>query len=288
MDHVFTWPKKTIYTMKNLLCILLIAFTIISCNKKDEEMDMEELDDHSTTKASIRLMFDNAFDEETISFVKPFITDSADTIQITDFKYIISDVVFTDDEGHAFEEPNSYHLVIASGTEERWSTLIENVPTGSYTYVSFRLGIAQNVFSDLSLLLDNHTQVEVNEMIKNDMSGYYNLKMEGSYNSNGGENGSLNINNQESTQSVIYTFGEIAHHDMSSMRLAHAGAPGAIDIHVVEDSVTQVHFQANLNMLFGLPLILDFDQLSHVSELNTLVHRNYSNGLFMLHHSQFE
>lgn len=144
------------------------------------------------------------------------------------------------------------------------------------------------MFSDLSLLLDNHTQLEAKSMIKDDMSGYYNLKLEGTYSSNGGQMGSLSIDNQESTQSVVYSFGEMDSHDMGMMRLTHAGEEGAVDIHVMEDSITQVHFQANLNLLFGIPVVIDLDEPTHVSELNTLVHKNYSNSLFMMHHSKFE
>ena len=255
--------------------------SLFSCKKEDHDHEEE------TTKASIRLMFDNAYDSNPITFNTPYVLTSGDTVQITSLKYIISDVVFTDSEGHQFAEPNSYHIVSATGTTERWSTLIEGVPTGSYTYVTFRLGIAQSKFSDLTLLLAHHTQEEVNTMLTSNKT-YYNLKLDGNYSSNGGKKDVLAVSNQSMTQSVMYSFGEEGSH--STMRLAHAGDPGSLDIHVMEDSITQVHFQANLNKLFNEPSSIDFDDADQTSgnNLNSIIHKNYSESLFMLHHSMFE
>lgn len=267
--------------MKYILVTSLMAVLLFACNKEEDEVVCPN---PVAETASIRLMFDHAYDSTLITFTEPFVTDSLDTLTIKSLQYIISDVVFIDAEGGKFEEPNSYHIVSASPIGERWGTLIDSVPVGSYTFVSFRLGIAQNVFSDLTLLEKNHSQVEIDEMLKEDQSGYYNLKIEADYSTNGGLTGDVNIDNQSMTQSVEYEFGEA----MGNMRLTHVGEPGGIDIHVVQDSITQVHFQANLNMLFDMPVKIDLDKSSHLIDLNALIHNNYSNGLFMLHHTKFE
>lgn len=285
--------RKTNFKMKKILFFGILMSFVFSCVKEDEMEDH----DHSThmheeevATASIRLMFDNAYGGNPIEFNTPYVLTAGDTIQIAALKYIISDVVFTDSEGHTYAEPNSYHIVKASGSTERWGTLIENVPTGSYTKVSFRLGIAQNKFSDLSLLLANHSQAEVNEMLANNNTAYYNLKLEGNYSSTEGKKEVFLISNTSMTQSVHYTFGEESTMSHSMMRLSHSGDPSALDIHVMQDSITQVHFQANLNYLFNEPTAIDFDNSEHTSgdNLNSLIHKNYSESLFMLHHSAFE
>jgi hypothetical protein len=181
--------------MKKLIlsiCMLSILFT--SC-KKDPvgNQNNSNSNNNTSTTGILKIEFEHVFD--TISFAlntKTFVTPNNDSVSFTKFKYYISNVKLLRADGTTYNENESYHL-IDEETAASKTISINNVPFGSYTGISFMIGVdsTRNVSGSQTGALDPALG-----MFWTWNSGYIMAKLEGNSNHSGA-----------STKTILYHVG---------------------------------------------------------------------------------
>jgi hypothetical protein len=102
-------------------------------------------------------------------------TANNDTITIDIFKYYVTNIKLTDDDGNVYSVPDSYYLINAANTSSQTITL-SGIPGAHYTNMTFLLGVdsARNVSGAQTGALD-----PANGMFWTWSTGYIMAKMEG-------------------------------------------------------------------------------------------------------------
>ena len=102
-------------------------------------------------------------------------TAAGDSFSVELFKYYISNIVFTDDNGNEWAEPESYHLIDHNDTNSM-KVYVRDMPVGNYVYVRWMIGVdsARNVSGTQTGALDPS-----NAMFWSWQTGYIMAKLEG-------------------------------------------------------------------------------------------------------------
>lgn len=157
--------------MKNfftgLAAAALMATSLTSCDPKQP-----------TGPGSLSLEFEHVFGSTNAPFaLNTWYTHpmTGDSLNFSMFKYYVSNVVLTAEDGSTWTAPESYYLIDASTPASTMLTL-ENVPANHYTGVSFLLGVdsTRNVSGAQTGALD-----PANGMFWSWNSGYIFVKAEG-------------------------------------------------------------------------------------------------------------
>jgi hypothetical protein len=122
--------------MKKLFFILFIT-SLIAC-KKDETTPV-----NTTETGSLVVKFDNRVGiEELILGTNSYKNAMGDSFKISTFKYYVSNVVFTKDDGSKVTVPTdeSYFLIDEADALSQ-SVKFSNMPVGNYTGVNFTIGV---------------------------------------------------------------------------------------------------------------------------------------------------
>jgi hypothetical protein len=106
-----------------------------------------------------------------------YTTASGETFTVSTFKYYLSNIKFTKDDGSTYAAPGEYHLVDAARASSTAFT-INNVPTGNYTGVSFVVGVDSTTTRGDPLALPGDLN-PANAMYWTWASGHIFLKLEG-------------------------------------------------------------------------------------------------------------
>jgi hypothetical protein len=112
-----------------------------------------------------------------------YLTSGGDTVSIDRFRFYISSVVVTFDNGEKYTEENSYHLIDAEDPSSL-SISLKNIPAGKVSAILFNIGVdsTASVSGALSGALD-----PVKGMYWAWNSGYINAKLEGTCKTNKGK-----------------------------------------------------------------------------------------------------
>ena len=145
--------------MKNILNRLLVAFLVVgamaSCtNDTDDAMTIEN-------QSALSIRIDHAFGEEAFELGKTFTTENGTVLTFNELRYWISNVELTHENGTKYQVPESYYLVqhmkeqLVQDTfvlpdSVRETIVLKNIPDGTYTGVSFALGIDPEYNDDLT------------------------------------------------------------------------------------------------------------------------------------------
>lgn len=242
--------KKPIHT---LLAFLLIAVTPLLTSCDD--------DDDTVAQADVIVEFNNTVNGQEIVLGKTYTSPAADTYAVEDFKYFISNVKLMDANGTTvFTELNSYHLI--NQTAGKTSFELKNVPAGSYSQITFSLGVdeAHNHSTDQEGDLDPSS-----DMVWDWDTGYKFMLLEGTYTGNTKSGG------------LIFHIGEDANYTTFNMPLQ---VP--LDIRTKPDYTLRI--TTDLNALFQNPHTVDFDELNTaMGGANARkIADNYSKGFFSL------
>jgi len=169
-------------TLFNTFCILVVVTTILLSCSSEISAPMPD----PNKKGSMKLEFEHLFGTESFELLKRMnLTDSI-TVSVDDFKYYVSNIVFTKSDGSKYVIPqdSSYFLIDASKIFTKSITL-RSIPEGDYTAISFILGIdsARSVSP-----VDKRTGVldvsgEAKSMYWTWNSGYIFFAFEGTYSS---------------------------------------------------------------------------------------------------------
>lgn len=132
--------------MKFAFATLLCA-TITSCSS-DDSVNNEDL---TGQKGDLVLKFDNAVGDQDFIFGTTYNKSNSESFQLTNLKYIISNVRFKDSNGDTFMYPTSENIFLideADGNNagEIW-VILNDVDAANYTEITFGIGVDQDRFA---------------------------------------------------------------------------------------------------------------------------------------------
>ncbi len=137
---------KNINSTKTL--IIFIAITLFSCKKDTIIEQAPQISEPTAT--TVKLNFTNVVDNSILQIsddvaytltTPKYLNAFGDTFAVSSFKYYISNIKLKKSNGTYFIEPESYHLIDASDSNNTCKINITNVPYDSYVSIEFMLGI---------------------------------------------------------------------------------------------------------------------------------------------------
>lgn len=146
--------------------LLIGVLFIASCTPDEPEAET----------GTVTLEFEHVFDNEAFTLGNEFTTSNGDVITPNVFRYYVSNVVLSNEDGSTtYEVPNSYYIV-DQAVNESLNVDITDVPNGEYSKVTFILGVdsTANVSGAQEGALD-----PANGMFWTWNTGYIFLKLEG-------------------------------------------------------------------------------------------------------------
>ncbi|WP_108867715.1 MbnP family protein [Aquimarina aquimarini] len=168
--------------MKKTTYILFTILIIISSCKNDDETTTE-------TFGTVVLDFKNTIKTNGIELITDLYTNSSNEVyNISELKYIISNVVLIQANGEEFTYPvdRSYFLVNEEVLDSK-KIKLSDIKTGEYTKIRFGIGVDQSKYP-LNGMANFIPTAEENAMLWSWSAGYIFLKFEGSYTANDGAN----------------------------------------------------------------------------------------------------
>lgn len=244
----------------NQLAIFVALFTVVlfisSCTD----------DEPTSDTGKVTLEFDHVFDGETFTLENDYTTANGGVITPSLFKYYVSNIVFSNDDGSTtYEVPNSYYIVDASD-EESLEIDIEAVPNGEYSKVTFMLGVdsTSNVSGAQEGALD-----PANGMFWSWNTGYIFLKLEGT--------------TADSTD-VRYHIGGFRW-NANNIKMIEADVPTGSIINV-NGTESKVHYMVDVAEFFKNPVDFDMESAPTVMMPNptsVIIADNYED-MYMIDH----
>lgn len=253
----FTWPVKTI--------LALAALLLAACGKTTDPV---------VQPGPVTLAFENVVGTQPLVLsTSSYKTSAGDDFTVYALKYYVSNVQFRRADNTFYRIPDSYYLLDQSAPGSLSLTL-PNVPTGTYTGLSFMLGVdsTRTKGGNLTGSLDPN-----NNMFWAWSEEYINLKLEGTSPQSprgglifhiAGYKGAGGANNTIRTVSPAFPAG--------SQLLVQAGRSPT------------VHLRADLRGLFGAPNPVRFATLNTTmgGAEAVRVADNIAAGMFSVQHIQ--
>lgn len=117
--------------------VFVAAIAIASCRKKPDPAAATP----ATGNGSMRITIQNVAGKYPLVLNVPWYqNENGDSFKVSIFKYYISNIVFTREDGTEFAEPESYHLVDAAEDVSK-SFEIADLPQGNYVKLKFLIGV---------------------------------------------------------------------------------------------------------------------------------------------------
>lgn len=123
---------------KNLLLLAVFAALFLTaCHKKDDPTNPQPIDEYGNLKISLN----NIVDNQTLALnTGVYENENGDTFSVSLYKYYISNIQLTEENGAVYAEPNSYHLVNEEKPASKVIT-IPNILAGKYKSIKFMIGV---------------------------------------------------------------------------------------------------------------------------------------------------
>lgn len=159
--------------MKTLFpAVLVLALAFSGCKKDETPTPVTP-----TPSPAIRVSFTNVVGADPLALGGPnyYINAHGDSFYVTTYKYYVSNIKFTDNNGNTWSEPESYHLINAADPNSL-SFNVSGMPAATYTSMQFMIGVdsARNVSGAQTGALD-----PANDMFWTWNTGYIMAKFEG-------------------------------------------------------------------------------------------------------------
>ncbi len=190
--------------MKKLILSISVFIALFTSCKKDPVENQNNTNNNSPTTGVVKIELEHVFD--TLAFAlttKTFTTSNNDSITFTKFKYYISNNKLVKADGTSFSENESYHLIDEETSASKLIS-INNVPFGSYSGISFMIGVdsTRNVSGSQTGALDPALG-----MFWTWNSGYIMAKLEGNSNQSGASSKSIlyHVGGFSGTNNVLKT-----------------------------------------------------------------------------------
>ena len=246
-----------------LYILLFLTTALLSC-KKEEIVTPNE-------KGSFALEFENLVNEiPLILNTQTYKNANGDSFNISVFKYYISNISLTKDDGTVYKVPESYFLIDAAKSASLLNSLTD-IPVGDYTQIAFTIGVdkERNLAGAQTGALDPTLG-----MFWTWNSGYIFVKLEG--------------NSPQSTatnNSLTFHIGGIADPNNTIRTYSKVFASGN-PLRIRADKKPQIHFKVNVASLFTGKQNISFANLNFTmgGANSVVVADNYVNGLFQFDH----
>ena len=127
-------------TLKNIFALLATATLLVSCNDDDNNTF-----NNPVGNGDLTVEFDNSFSGNDLIFnAANAPTSNSEILKVSNIKYIISNIVLTDENGNSYTYPKSesYFIVNEADAESLFLDL-NNIPAGNYTKIKFGIGVDQ-------------------------------------------------------------------------------------------------------------------------------------------------
>ncbi|WP_200979643.1 MbnP family protein [Echinicola sp. 20G] len=144
--------------MKNTYKLLLALFTLVgfaSCDENvDDVMNIEG-------SANLSLQIAHTFGDEAFQLDQEYTSTDGASLKFNELRYWISNVELTKENGETFKVADSYYLIqnmkeqvvqdrFVLPDSVRETVVLKNIPTGTYTGISFAVGIDPMYNDDLT------------------------------------------------------------------------------------------------------------------------------------------
>ena len=163
--------------MKKIALALFVIAGFVSCKNDDGGQEPD-------TPGTVELRFTNKVGADNLSLnTVTYTNGSGETYEVSELKYIISNIVFIDANGNEFAYPqaDSYFVVNEADAASKNLTLT-NVDGGAYTQVRFGIGVDQSNYP-LNGVNNFIPMAEELGMLWAWSAGYKFLKFEGTFDS---------------------------------------------------------------------------------------------------------
>jgi hypothetical protein len=131
------------FQFKTIIAALAITFAFASCSNDDDDTT-----NTITGEGSLKLEFDNVYQDADLAFNTPYLNSNGETVKISKAKYIVSNIVLTKTDGSTYTVPKSQsYFIIDESTAASTLLTLPNIPAGNYTKVSFGIGVDQEQFN---------------------------------------------------------------------------------------------------------------------------------------------
>lgn len=120
---------------------MAIALTVASCSSDDNNA--------VSGQGKIDVEFDNVFGSANLILnTAGNVTSQGETLNISDVKYIISNIELTKADGTVFVYPKAQSYFIVSEANAASQVLeLENIPAGNYTKIKFGIGVDETQYN---------------------------------------------------------------------------------------------------------------------------------------------
>lgn len=232
------------FQIKNILAIMALATALASCSRDDNN------EVTPNTFGEAELYFDNGFNGDALLPGVAYTNSNGENLTINRLNYIISNIVFIDENGGEFAYPKERSYFIISQETQTYAIDLAQIPAGNYKQVRFGLGVdnerylqgetAQQSFWDLAAQ---------NNMTWTWSTGYRFINMEGTFTSlQSTEPKVFQVHQGSNTATDNYR--EITLNLPTTARVRSGEKPSIhikTDVNVLLDGAAKIKLQDNLN-----------------------------------------
>lgn len=257
-----------------LLAVLAIACGLVSSCKKDvvePDPNTNNNNNNNTntfippTGSAICISFENYVGNIplTLDQTLRYENMNGDSFSVELYKYYVSNIAFTDDQGNTWFEPESYHLINAADTNSL-KVYVDSMPAANYVSVSFMIGVdsTRNVSGTQTGALDPG-----NGMFWTWSSGYIQAKVEG-----------RSPVSTASFRLLVFHVGGFSG-QYAGQRMVSPSFNAGIAT-VTANTVPKIHMKSDVNKWFASPNLIDFSVTNNVSTagpMSAAIADNYAN-----------
>jgi len=166
------------FQLKNLVAVLATTLVLSSCSSSDDE--------GVSGQGKLDVEFDNVFgNADLILNSQSNVTSQGETLKVSDVKYIVSNIVLTNEDGTIFTYPKTSSYFIVSEANAASHVLeLSNIPAGNYTKIKFGIGIDEEQYNLGETALGNfYAAAQAEGMEWSWSAGYKHLLFEGMFTS---------------------------------------------------------------------------------------------------------
>lgn len=122
--------------MRRSLLLMMLVMGITACVKKPLPIDKTMIE-----TGSIGFSFEHvAGTNPLVLNSKWYMTENNDSVKFTTFNYYISNIVFIDENGNEYKQPESYYLIREDNPSSK-SFTVRGIPIGKYVKLRMMIGV---------------------------------------------------------------------------------------------------------------------------------------------------
>lgn len=128
------------FQIKTIFTFLSIALFFTSCSNDN--------DDTIAGNGSLKVEFDNTYGDANFAFNTAYTNSNNEILKVNKVKYIISNIVLTNENGSVYTVPKSQsYFIIDESTQASTLINLPNIPAGTYKSITFGVGVDQEQFN---------------------------------------------------------------------------------------------------------------------------------------------